>query len=145
MNKRKLLILTVISIMLAVSCGSSGGSGSGATSDSTPTGGNQYSSDSGNGSTSGSGTNNSGQQLTANDFDYYTGATYVANETTPYSRPLSPVDHLENNRFNSSGKIAINDTDRIYNPKNPDNNHSAFKGEGVAVGVFDGGFNDETN
>ena len=38
MNKRKLLILTVISIMLAVSCGSSGGSGSGATSDSTPTG-----------------------------------------------------------------------------------------------------------
>ena len=53
MNKRKLLILTVISIMLAVSCGSSGGSGSGATSDSTPTGGNQYSSDSGNGSTSG--------------------------------------------------------------------------------------------
>lgn len=145
MNKRKLLILTVISIMLAVSCGSGGGSGSGATSDSTPTGGNQYSSDSGNGSTSGSGTNNSGQQLTANDFDYYTGATYVANETTPYSRPLSPVDHLENNRFNSSGKIAINDTDRIYNPKNPDNNHSAFKGEGVAVGVFDGGFNDETN
>ena len=145
MNKRKLLILTVISIMLAVSCGSSGGSGSGATSDSTPTGENQYNSDSGNGSTSGSGTNNSGQQLTANDFDYYTGVTYVANETTPYSRPLSPVDHLENNRFNSSGKIAINDTDRIYNPKNPDNNHSAFKGEGVAVGVFDGGFNDETN
>lgn len=165
-NARKILI--IMSLILVVSCGSGGGSSSGATSGSTPIGGNQYndnngevnnggeintdttvgsgpSNDVGNNNNNNNNNNNSGQQLTANDFDYYTGATYVANETSAYSRPFSPLDHLENNRFNSSGRIAINDTDRIYNPKNPDNNHSAFKGEGVAVGVFDGGFNDETN
>ena len=65
----------------------------------------------------------------------------------PYLRIIPAVEVLENNRFNSQGMINWNDKSRIYNPNNPDNKpqNLAFTGEGVKVGVVDGGFNQRYN
>jgi len=65
----------------------------------------------------------------------------------PYLRIIPAVEVLENNRFNSQGMINWNDKSRIYNPNNPDNKpqNLAFTGEGIKVGVVDGGFNQRYN
>ena len=152
-------ILTIISLISAVSCGSGGGGGSSSTSSATAT------APSTSATTSNVAPavqqsnplpavkNEQNPNLVKNvqyDSEYSTygsGNYSVSVSSTPFSRTLPVHGTLENSRFNSENKINWNSSERRYNPSNPDNApvSTAYTGTGVKVGITDGGFNNESN
>ena len=150
-------ILTIISLISAVSCGSGGG-GSSSTSSATATA--PSTSTTSNVAPVAQQTNplpvvknEQNPNLVKNvqydsEYSTYGSGNYGASvSSTPFSRILPVHGTLENSRFNSENKINWNSSERRYNPSNPDNapSSTAYTGTGVKVGITDGGFNNESN
>lgn len=155
-------ILTILSLILVVSCGGGGGNGNTSTSNPTPV---TPSTVSGEGPSAPSASqkpvvpeppvkNEQNPNLVKevqydnNDYNLYASGNYAG--TVPQislTRILPVHGTLENSRFNSENKISWNSSERVYNANNLDNrpHNTTYKGNDVKVGIMDTGFNNETN
>lgn len=155
-------ILTILSLILVVSCGGGGGNGNSSTSNPTPVTPSQ-------GSTTNPNVPATSQkpvtsepaikneqnpnivknvQYENSNYNVYSSGNYGATVSqTPLTRILPTHGVLENARFNSENKINWNSSERIYSASNPDNkpSNTTYKGSGVKIGIMDTGFNNGTN
>ena len=155
-------ILTILSLILVVSCGGGGGNGNSSTSNPTPVTPSQGSATNPNVPatsqkpvTSEPAIKNEQNpnivknvQYENNNYNVYASGNYSATVSqTPLTRILPTHGVLENARFNSENKINWNSSERIYSASNPDNkpNNTTYKGNGVKIGIVDTGFNNGTN
>lgn len=156
-------ILTILSLILVVSCGGGGGNGnSSSTSNPTPV---TPSTVSGEGPSAPSASQKpvmpepsvkneqnpnlvKDVQYENNDYNLYASGNYGASVPQVSLTRVLPVHGvLENSRFNSENKINWNSLERVYSANNLDNKpyDTSYKGNGVKVGIIDTGFNNETN
>lgn len=155
-------ILTILSLILVVSCGGGGGNGNSSTSNPTPVTPSQGSATNPNVPATSQKPvtseptikNEQNPNIVKNvqyensNYNVYTSGNYSATvPQTPLTRILPTHGVLENVRFNSENKINWNSSERIYNASNPDNkpNNTTYKGNGVKIGIVDTGFNNGTN
>ena len=145
MNFKRKTEITILALLLTVSCGSSGG-GNNPSNSATPTNNNVPV------------TSNVEPQKNPNlvgDIQYDPNNYNVISDknigavstTSSYVREMPTVGVLKNQRYNANGQINWNETKRTYVSANPDNKpqNTAFTGEGVKVGVIDAGFNQRYN
>ena len=153
MNNFKKKTLTILALLLVVACGGSK-NGEKSTSNTTPVAANNTNNSSNTVSkvTSVDSTKNpnlvNNIQYSNTDYDSFNNRTISRSGTYhSYIRVLPTQGRLENNRFNRQEQINWNSSERIYNANNPDNKpyDTSYKGNGVKLGITDGGFNNETN
>ena len=155
-------ILTILSLILVVSCGGGGGNGNTSTSNPTPV---TPSTVSGEGPSAPSASQKpvmpepsvkneqnpnlvKDVQYENNDYNLYASGNYGASVPQASLTRVAPVHGvLENSRFNLENKINWNSSERVYSANNLDNKpyDTSYKGNGVKIGIIDTGFNNETN